>query len=133
MTPTLTADQVLEGLGVARGLIDRYAPAGSATGAQATIDALVRSPAAVDALALVGTVGLARLQSTWRSLGPGTIPAPASSSEEALARIEGRQDARIDRRDAEIAAFSALTAAALHVGLEAFEAGLPWIMASLQG
>lgn len=131
---TLSPNQVLDGLEGARGLIVRYAPVGTgAAGARAAIDALASSPEAVGALALVGTVGLARLHAAWRALGPGAIPPPASSSEEALARIEGRLDARIDRRDAEVAAFNALTAAALHVGLEAFEAALPWIMASLAG
>lgn len=134
MTTILSQDQVLSGLAAALKAVDRYAPESVRAAAAAAITSLATKPAAVEALALVGSVGLARMQAAWDAHGPFAAPdvPELTTTEQALARIEGRLDARIDARDAELAAFSALTSALLEIGIEGAKAALPWILATVR-
>lgn len=130
MSEALTADQVLSGLARARGWARDWVPDAALPGVLSVVDALSQVP---EEVALIEAVGLARLQTWWKTVAPFTEPPVVELRGVAagISEVYGAAASIAARRDREKAAFSAVTRALLAVGWEAVEHGLPLVLAAI--
>lgn len=130
MTP-LTPEQIRDGLEAASRLVSQWAPEAAAPGLHAVLTAVGDSPAAMDALGILQAEGAARLQAWWSSHVAEPPPPPAGSVDALLDELEGVGASLVARRDAELAAWSALTSSLLQLGWDVGKAALPYLVAGL--